>query len=413
MGAADMKPQGGAGLIPCECLDFVEAAHRRRAYPLMYCHMDIAGHLDAERLKQAVSLSAKVVPEILCAYDFKKGAFVHLGHTADDVVNCGAGQTASPPRQDLGSRPQLQLLVTPRGGQDHVLVIMSHILADGEGFLQYLYLLAALYNGGQLDGSLQNTRDISPLLEHIRVAAPTEQTRRSRSIPMAPLRPASGGGQAFCLTSQIPAGSMAAIHQKARRSGATLNDAFLAAYARVVARLQQADTVVLPCPADLRKFCPKQAGLTVANMTGIYREIAVEHPAERPFSAALQQIHIEMALQRSRRRCFAGIKALHKAYQRAPRAILEQAVKATYRLPPVSYTNCGRIDHEKLRLEGCSIQNCFLTGTYRLPPDFQLTVSTFRSRCTLNCTLIGTAHDAASGQRILDQVKRELLKWAG
>ena len=67
--------------IPCECLDFVEASHRHRVYPLMYCHMEIIGHLDIERLKQAVSLSSEIVPEILCAYDNEFAANFRLRGT--------------------------------------------------------------------------------------------------------------------------------------------------------------------------------------------------------------------------------------------------------------------------------------------------------------------------------------------
>ena len=37
------------------------------------------------------------------------------------------------------------------------------------------------------------------------------------------------------------------------------------------------------------------------------------------------------------------------------------------------------------RLEMCR----FVTGTYRLPPDFQLSISTFRNICKLTCTLVG------------------------
>lgn len=407
---ADMKRQTGTDFIRCECLDLVEAAHRRRVYPLMYCCMELLGHLDIGRLKQAVSLSGGIVPEVLCAYDFQRGGFVKAGYTAGHVVRCSAEAPPSLPRLD--GRPQLQIFITPQGTHDRLLIAMSHILADGAGFLQYLYLLAALYNGGQLDSGIQNVRDISPLLESIRVSAPTEQTRHNRSIPMPPLRPAGNVGRCFCLTSQIPPGSMALIRQRARQSGATLNDVFMAAYARVTARLRDAGAAVLPCPADLRRFHPEGTGLTVANMTGIYREIAVELPPSCPFAATLQQVHIEMALQKSRHRCFAGIKALNRAFQRVPYPVLERAVRAAYRLPPVSYTNCGCIDHEKLRFKDCSIQTCFLTGTYRLPPDFQLTVSSFQDSCTLNCTLIGTAADAGSGQRILDQVRHEILTWA-
>lgn len=140
----------------CECLDFAEASHRHRVYPLMYLHMNILGHLDINRLKQSVTLSSKVVPEILYAYNFKKSHFVSLGYTADDVIKYNVKQPNRLLRLDLSSHPQLQIFITPKEDHDFVIIAMSHILSDGEGFLQYLYLLAALYNGKSPDNNVRN-----------------------------------------------------------------------------------------------------------------------------------------------------------------------------------------------------------------------------------------------------------------
>ena len=395
----------------CECLDFVEASHRRRIYPLMYFHMNIFGHLDIDRLKQSVALSSGVVPEILCAFDFKKSRFVSLGYTADDVIKRDAEQPGHFPRLDLSGRPQLQILITPKGEHDFVRIVMSHILSDGAGFLQYLYLLAALYNGGKLERHVQNSRDISPLLEGVHVLAPTGRAQRRQHISIPPLRSNENGGRMFCLTSQIPASSMTRLRQRAAELGATMNDVFMTAYARVIARMHGIHTVVLPCPANLRKFGPELSRLTVANMTGIYRTVAIEIPPGRSFTATLRRVHWEMELQKSRNRCFAGIKALNEAFRAVPRPLLEQVIKAACRQRTVSYTNLGMIDHERLFFKGCTIQSCFFTGTYRLPPDFQLTISTFKNVCTLNCTLLGADDHKRAGQRVLDLVKREILDW--
>ncbi|WP_432765223.1 hypothetical protein, partial [Hungatella effluvii] len=94
-----------------------------------------------------------------------------------------------------------------------------------------------------------------------------------------------------------------------------------------------------------------------------------------------------------------------------PHPVMAQIIKWAYRLFPVSYTNFGRINHTKLFFEGCKIKSCYTTGTYRLPPDFQLSVSTFQNVCTLNCTLIGQNEDSVTGQNILDEVKNEILEW--
>lgn len=45
-------------LTKCECMDFVEAAHRNKVYPLMYCHIETMGNLDIARLKNAIELSS-------------------------------------------------------------------------------------------------------------------------------------------------------------------------------------------------------------------------------------------------------------------------------------------------------------------------------------------------------------------
>lgn len=405
-----MRRQTEGTFTRCTCLDFVEAVHRRRVYPQMYCRMELSGRLDVARLKRAVAQSAQIVPEVLWSYCASRGGFINLGHTAEDVVIPDAAEWTPLLRPDLSRDPQLRILLTP--DRESVAVVMSHILTDGAGFLQYLYLLASLYNGERADGCLRNVRELAPPLANTRARAATEQSRRTRGSAVPPLRPAGNGTRPRTVTSQIPAEAMTRVRQRAKSCGATLNDVFLTAYARVLARLQGLHRVALPCPADLRRFAPRSESLTVANMTGIYRSVVIEVNPGHCFTATLQQVHIEMELQKSRRRCFAGIPALHWAFHRVPRPLLAQAVRAFSRPPAVSYTNLGTICHEKLRFRGCTVRACFLTGTHRRPPDFQLSVSTFQNSCTLSGALLESGDDGERGQFVLEQVKREILRWA-
>ncbi len=163
----------------------------------------------------------------------------------------------------------------------------------------------------------------------------------------------------------------------------------MAAYARVIAHLQDTDRVIIPCPADLRRFHSFPNTLTVANMTEMYRTLISEFQPKHTYTSTLTQVHIEMALQRSRCRCFLGIPFLNWTFDKLPSPLLYQIIKKTYHLPPVSYTNFEVIDSSRLIFQDCSIESCYLTGTYRTAPDFQLSISTFRDVCTLNCTLIG------------------------
>lgn len=392
----------------CECLDLVEAAHRDRVYPLMYCHMEITGHLNRTRLKQAVNYSAKIIPELLCTYDFSKNCFLDAGYTVDDVVQCGIpSDTVLQP--DLSVYPQIQIFFAPQQKHEQITVVMSHLLADGDGFLQYLYLLAALYNGKEPPSS--NSRKIAPLLEGTHRKAITKYRRRRKHQALQPLRSKKKSEQHHCITSRISAEDMQLLYQKAKQAGVTLNDIFITAYARVIAKAQNMDTVTLPCPADLRRFSPMKNKLTIANMTGIYRQVFVTVPAGATFDTVLKQVHREMKRQKAERRCFDGIKALHCAFYKIPKRVLTAIIKATHSLSPVSYTNIGVIRAERLCFRDCTVKSCFLTGAYRLPPDFQMTISTFKDTCTLNCTLLGSLNDQQCGQQILEQVKKEIVSW--
>ncbi len=424
MGSGTRGADGKGRGIPFACLDLVEAAHRDRIWPIAVCHMELAGHLDAGRLAQAVGRAASLIPELLCGCDFGHYRFVDVGRIASDAVRVGA-PAATDLQPDLAAGPQLRVFLeaAPNGpARTRATVVASHVLADGNGFLQLLYLLAALYSGEE-PRYRENVRDIGPLLaaafslpripnEHI-----VRDGRRERAAPPEPLRPLPPDGAALrpvrC-TKRLSADCLAALHARAHRAGATLNDAFMAAYARTVARRLGTNAAVLPCPADLRRFDPSFAErhLTVANMTGNYREVRIATPPDAPFGTVLADAHRAMARQKAGLRCLDGVRVLHRAHGKVPVRLLTALVRAGYHTAPVSFSNIGAVDCKRLCFAGCTVEECYLTGTYRLPPDFQLTVSTFQGVCTLACTLLGTPEDERRGQALLDEVAGELAGWA-
>lgn len=392
----------------CECMDYIAVCRRNRIYPVMYCHMEIRGHLDEERLKRAVCMSARYVPEIFYAYDPRHNRFVNRGFTFADVMRPDFLRFTEHPFWNLFALPQMQIAIGRKEQKDEVLIGMSHILSDGAGFLQYLYLLCFLYNGRVPGEDLQNRRDISLLLKGVHVRGETEQTKDGKGKMPEPVRKDSAGGRYFFLKRTISSAEFQELHRKANQRHATVNDVFLAAYGRVLARLQGTGCAAVSCPADLRGFGGEQKEyLTIANMTGMYQNIVVEGSPETSFSAVLSQVSLETRLKKARLRCFTGIRALDFAYGKIPAAFLGGIIRNAYRIHPVAYTNFGVIDDEKLSFDGCRIADCALTGSYRFSPDFQLNISTFRNECTLSCAFVGDAEDAAAARAILEQVQKE------
>lgn len=402
---SSQKAARGRPYTKSQCLDFVETAHRGSIYPLVTCRAAYSGQVDIARLTEAVRLSALAVPEMLYSYDYGRGRFVDAGLAAGEAVRAGAGQFDEGWKWDFSRTTQLKILIH----EGRLVFGVSHILCDGDGFLQYLYLLAALYNGARPDKGMRNERDIAPLLAGVQVGRPTEREERGRQFLLLSLGADSDRTTYHCLTAQIDAADLTAIRAKAQSLQASLNDAFLAAYARVLAKRLKTDKLLLPCPANLRRFGPEKA-LTVANMTGMFR-IAVEVGAHHRFEDTLAQVHEEMQLQKARRRCFKSMRLLRRMYNKLPSRWVNGIVKRSYDILPLSYTNLGVIDSQRLSFDGAAITDCFLTGAYRYPPDFQLAVSTFQNVCTLNCTLLGGEERRAQAQQILDEVAGDLRDW--
>lgn len=381
-------------------LDLLQAAHVRRLCPLIFCRLRLDGHLDLVRLVEAVHRSCRYVPQVLWAYDFRRGLFQDRGLTAGRAVHLCRGAVGGGGPWDLGAGPQIQIHVRREGGQDAVTVGVSHILCDGAGFLQYLYLLSSLYNGETPPDGLCNRRSLPRRLG----GCP------SRAIPVpGPSLPLEPGDVSACLTAPLGPAEFQALRAKAGAEGVTLNDAFLAAYAQVAAGLLGAERLVLPCPADLRRLLPGPAGLTVANLTGMYR-VAVE-PAPS-FPTTLERVHGEMCRQKARRSCCAGLPLLRRAARVLPPGPLRGLIRRFYRLSPVSYSNLGEIDAARLRFDGCAVRACFLSGACRTAPDFQLTVSTFQGTCTLSSALTASRSGLTQGRNVLESVRRELTQWA-
>lgn len=142
---AVMKKQRKAKNIRCECMDLLEIAHSDRIYPVMYCKMEIEGHLGLKWLKKAVEISTEYVTEILYSVDFQKGIFVNRHLTVNDVICVKNDDVYRDSKWDLSVDTQLKIFISHRNHLEHLVIGMSHILADGRGFLQYLYLLSAIY----------------------------------------------------------------------------------------------------------------------------------------------------------------------------------------------------------------------------------------------------------------------------
>lgn len=109
--------------------------------------MELDTTIDIMRLKQAISRTALVVPQILCGYNGTKNAWFPAEYDSNSVVKIIPAKNCYEELiWDLYTGPQLKITVCHQGTGDRLQIAMSHILADGAGFQQYLVLLCKCYN---------------------------------------------------------------------------------------------------------------------------------------------------------------------------------------------------------------------------------------------------------------------------
>jgi len=382
---------------PCECLDLVEIAHKERIYPVMFCQMNIKGHLNKEKMKEAILKSTQYIPELLYSIDFHKCLFVDKQHTVEQVINNGDMKN-----WDLSIDPQIKISIISHFDHDQVIIGMSHILCDGNGFIQYLYLLSKLYNGKEKEKK-HNVRNIKQALQKI----PKIKSYKKEKIDFISLCHDYGGHHQYCLFKTVGKDEFTKIHLKAKALNVTLNDVFMSCYAKVVLNYLNISSINIPSPVNLRQY-NKIETLTIGNMTGMCQAITFNND---PLDQMLLYTHQQMQKQKSDFLCFKGIKTLSSLNQKIPARLLVKIIQASFHLKPLSYSNMGRIDHNKLVFDDCTIESCFLTGTYRKSPDFQLNVSTFNDVCTFNCMLLGNEQRRKEGEYLLNKVVDELIWW--
>jgi NRPS condensation-like uncharacterized protein len=197
---------------------------------------------------------------------------------------------------------------------------------------------------------------------------------------------------------------------EAKRRGVTFNDMVLCAYIRALHRRTGGESVVMPCPVDLRKYLPSGQPHGICNLTSNYIcdvPIRDGDPAER----TLSQVAAQMNAQKQSLACLKSMISMELAFRTIPFGLMKAAFLKVFVLPLVSFTNLGVIDRDLLAFGGAGVADAYMTGAVKRVPYFQVSISTFGGCCTLGCNLFGSPDDEAEVARFLSEVRDELLSF--
>ncbi|MBB1069657.1 hypothetical protein H5S40_05775 [Limosilactobacillus sp. RRLNB_1_1] len=393
---------------PGEPLNILHTIGLKELYPLIRISFSVDDRFDVGRFKKAIIQCNEVVPELFSKYVLEDNSFIPVTDDLEGVLFMGLDPDIDIERWDLFADPQLRIYLNKSEEGYDITIYLSHILTDGAGGKQFLYLLASAYNTGKIDEV--NHQDIDWLRQLLKEHP--VKTNRQVDHPAKPLTmPALADGQGKrrrTLTIRLSKAETNQLCQAAHHKHVTLNDLFMAAFGQAVQRYADTDEIALACPTDMRQFIPGAEQLRIANHTSRYN-IAIKSDLRQPFETVVKAVHQTMANNKQKFQCFQSIKELIDKYDQYPLAELQQIVEDNYHVRNISYTNFGIIDPQRFTFADCAITGFSMLGTYRKYPMFQVAISTYCGQVNLSFAMIGSDAEERMARAVV-LTMRDLLR---
>lgn len=408
--------------IRTEAFDLMQYFYSSAHNPLIRALVRFQGRLDPDLLRRAVDLSASSVPQIRCVFSSQTHGWEDRGFRADAIVRVaenaetGAAERLLLDTIDLDSEPPLKVHLVRGLESDTLCVIISHLVADGAGFKQYLYLLASLYrrceeNPGFIVPPEPQDRGLGQifrglgLMERIRILRSPVKIEKQEQEMFLPMEEKQG--DPVTVLRRVSEEIFSALKQDVKKSGITVNDLLMTAYGRTHQKLTGCPDFTIPCPVDLRKYLPEGAHCGVCNLTSSYLCRFTVKKGE-PFRETLQKTAAQMSAQKENQNCLKGPMVLGLLSAVLPYSTAKKTFDRKFTIPVISFTNLGVLDGKRLEFGNVKIEDAYLTTAVKHPPSFQVSVSTLGGCCTLSSSLYATEQNRGVAERFLDGMILEL-----
>ncbi|MDR2649542.1 MAG: condensation domain-containing protein [Clostridiales bacterium] len=398
--------------------------------PLIRCRIDFDGPVDEDALKRAVTLSLNTVPVIGCSFEcHSRGPrWVNKNFTGEDIVRVIESGI------DLESRviqcftvgitvetePLLRIYILRRAGGDTLCAVISHIVCDGAGFKQYLYLLSDIYtelkNGREPPAQSYYRRGIKPLFAGVSLKEKIK-IQRSRSYINAysysnmkyqrGVDFRDGGAEAYMLRRTLSKESFYRIKRFAKMRNATINDSLMALFARAFCKNTGAESIELPSTMDLRKFVPQGVKYGVSNYTSnCVCDISVQ--PNDTLGQTITRVSEQMRVHKSGKDILKSVLDWNLTVSLTPYRLLKRIYEDNTIHPIVSFTNFGIINSELLNFDNTAINSIYITVSIKPRPYLLLSASTFNDACTLSSNIYGSRNDKIFIDKLFDDICSEI-----
>ncbi|MCQ2010131.1 MAG: condensation domain-containing protein [Sporolactobacillus sp.] len=385
-------------------------------------HFD--GMIDENVLIQAIQATLSSLPLLSCRYveqndkayweetGWKAQTMVHVEETDDRESAIQKNLTV---KLNEKKGPQLRISVIRKNKKDSLAIVLNHMICDGGGFKEYLYLLSSCYSRIASGESLLDDPYLpDPTARSIYQIFDTMNDQQLDQIKNAQLTnyvqsekdhlPLSGDeNQPFIITHETNAARFDSIKNDAKSKGATINDALFAAYVCALSDVVRADPIVLDCPVNLRAYLPPETHPGFCNLTSNITCVVPSHVGTT-FEEALLSVKKAMDAEKSSLEPLRVYWDLEEAYQTHSLSEAKRIFPSIYSIPVNGMTNIGIIDENKLAFAGLVIRDVFISGSIKYAPYFQIAVTTFRKKMTFCTNFHGTDQDRTFLERFVNRM---------
>ena len=451
---------------------------RRYGYqPLIKLRISFSGHINIEALKRAVTLSLKTIPLLGCCVTegFFGPRWVDKGFTGDDMVSLvedysggadadadadaggrgadadagggagGRGEVESGGGEgsrsegewdgdegwcgedeelkylsgeiDFFTEPQMKITIVRKHSGDAFYMIMSHLICDGGGFKQYMYLLCSLYtciiNGADLPTQSFERRAAGlmfaglGLKEKMRVMRsesstydPTERTEQ-RGVDTG-----EGAPEVFIVRRILPKEVFDAFKAFVKANNATVNDGLMALFARAFCKSTGTDRILLPSTMDFRKFIPARIKHGISHYSSFCMCRVPVGPADS-LAETVARVSEQMREYKSGNNVLKSALMWDLAARFIPYKLLLKNFSTLNKLPKFYFSNVGVFEFDLFSFDKLPINDIYITTSFRMLPSLQINVSTYNDCCTLSCYILGPEEGRRNVARLLDAMYAE------
>ena len=390
------------------------------------CVIRFEGQVDGSKLARAVELSLKVAPIIGCRFVYhpwqcfwEKGPIsairMPFRYLETEDAEKETSKFLNEPMDTLQGIQVAVCLI--RSGNDTLVIKLSHMVADAMGLLDYMGILGRLYSELMCNPEYippetpKFKRGLGQVLRNVGITALTKglcnwcYPKSHWGFPQ--LNP-DYSGVAFPVR-LIGKERLNIIKTLCHEKGIKFTDVITAAFYQAlfdILKPQPDSLLPIQMTMDLRRYLPSGKMETICNLIGAYYPV-IRYTSGKSFDQTLLEVQRVIAAKRKGESWFGAVVFMELlnlfpgfCHKLLARKVVKHEFSSGTSRPNLS--NLGVIDPCMKDFGDLKINDLGLFGPVCYPPNFMITIYTFREQLYINSSFCPTAADPKLVDRFFD-----------